>query len=130
MSKGQVESLSRPTQVKEGFVVDDAAAQDQVFHCRRCGQQVTFCGGWAPPDHPELASGICSHCLMRERAEGLPVEVVASIRAAARAGQLPAVKLARDQLGWSLLDAILLVDVLTTGSEPVISPSLDEGDRD
>ena len=73
--------------------------RDQVFLCSRCGQRVVFVGGWAPPDHPELASGVCSLCHMRERAEGLPVADLQAIRTAASSGVLPAVKVVRERLG-------------------------------
>jgi hypothetical protein len=79
---------------------------------------VTFVGGWAPPDHPELASEVCSTCRMRERADGLPASDVAAIRAAARVGTLPAVKVARERLGWSLSEAVSLVHVLSADAEP------------
>jgi hypothetical protein len=77
-----------------------------------------FVGGWAPPDHPELASGVCSTCRMRERADALPAVDVEAIRAVARAGVLPAVKVARERLGWSLNEAVSLVHLLLAGAEP------------
>jgi hypothetical protein len=103
-------------------VVDGPRAPDQVFDCRRCGQRVVFVGGWAPPDHPELASGVCSTCRMRERAAGLPAADVAAIHAAARGGVLAAVKVARERLGWSLNEAVSLVHVLGAAAEPDVAP--------
>ena len=98
--------------------MDRPRSLDQVFDCRRCGQRVTFVGGWAPPDHPELASGVCSTCRMRERADSLPATDVEAIRTAARVGILPAVKVARERLGWSLNEAVSLVHVLGADAEP------------
>jgi hypothetical protein len=92
-----------------------------VFHCSRCGQRVVFFGGWAPPDHPELASGVCSTCRMRERAEGLPAADVEAIRAAASGGVLPAVKVVSERLGWSLNEAVSLVHVLSSQANRRIS---------
>jgi len=91
---------------------------DRVLRCIRCGQFVVFFGG-RPPDDPELASGVCSTCRMRERADGLPAADLEAIRAAAKGGILPAVKVARERLGWSLQDAVSLVHVLGTDAEQV-----------
>jgi hypothetical protein len=102
--------------------VDSPRSPDQVFDCHRCGQRVTFVGGWAPPDHPELASGVCSTCRMRERANGLSADDVAAIRTAARIGTLLAVKVARGRLGWSLNEAVSLVHVLRADAEPGAAP--------
>ena len=90
---------------------------DSVLCCTRCGQFTVFFGG-RPPDHPELASGVCSRCQLRERAEALPMEDVVAIRAAATIGVLPAVKMARERLGWSLQDAVSLVHLWGTDAEP------------
>lgn len=98
--------------------MDSPRPPDQVFDCRRCGQRVTLVGGWAPPDHPELASGVCSTCRMRERAGGLPAADVKAIRAAALVGTLPAVKVARERLGWGINEAVSLIHVLVTDTEP------------
>lgn len=91
---------------------------DQVFDCRRCGWRVTFFGGWAPPDHPELVSGVCSTCRMRERANRLPAADVEAIRGAASGGVLPAVKVARERLGWSLNEVVSLVLMLGIDAAP------------
>lgn len=107
---------------EEAPAVDSPRSPDQVFDCQRCGQRVTFIGGWAPPDHPELASGVCSLCRMRERACGLPTADVAAIRAAARIGTLPAVQVARERLGWGINEAVSLVQVLITDTEPGAAP--------
>ena len=98
--------------------MDNPRPPDQAFDCRRCGQRVTFVGGWAPPDHPELASGVCPTCRMRQRADGLPAADVEAIRAAARVGVLPAVRLARERLGWSLNEASSLVHLLGADTGP------------
>jgi hypothetical protein len=81
---------------------------DQVLRCICCGRFVVFFGGRAP-DQPELASGVCSECRMRERTDGLPVADLKAIRAARAAGLVPAVKVARERLGWSPEDAVSLV---------------------
>ncbi len=99
-------------------MVESPRCPDQVFDCRRCGQRVTFVGGWAPTDHPELASGVCSTCHMLERANSLPTADLEAIRMAARVGILPAVKVARERLGWSLKEAVSLVHVLVADAEP------------
>jgi hypothetical protein len=57
-------------------------------------------------------------CRMRERAAGLPAADVEAIRAAARVGTLPAVKLVRDRLGWGINESVSLVHVLVTDAEP------------
>ena len=90
---------------------------DQVFRCTRCGQASVFVGGWAPPDHPELASGICRMCRLRERAEAIPAADVEAICAAMSGGTLLAVKVTRERLSCSLHDAVSLVDLLTGNTE-------------
>jgi hypothetical protein len=94
-------------------------SRDQVHRCIRCGQRVVFAGGWAPPDHPELVSRVCSTCRMRERADGLPAADVEAILAAASGGILPAVMVVRERLGWSLNEAVSLVHVLRDRAEPL-----------
>jgi hypothetical protein len=89
---------------------------DQVLKCIRCGQFVVFCGG-RPPDHPELASGVCSECRMRERADGLQEADLKAILAAASSGVIPAIKVVRERLGWSLQDAVSLLNVLGIHAE-------------
>jgi hypothetical protein len=59
---------------------------------------------------------------MRERAADLPAADVEAIRAAARIGTLPAVKLARERLGWGINESMSLVHVLVTDAEPVAAP--------
>ncbi len=86
---------------------------DQVLRCIRCGQFVVFFGGRLP-DHPELSSGVCTTCRMRERADHLPAADLEAIRAAASGGVLPAVKFVRERLGWSIHDAVSLVHLLGT----------------
>jgi hypothetical protein len=55
---------------------------------------------------------------MRERADALPAVDVEAIRAAARGGVLPGIKVARERLGWSLNDAVSLVQVLGAEAAP------------
>jgi hypothetical protein len=88
-----------------------------VYRCTRCGQRVVF-GALAPPNHPELVSRVCWTCRMKERADALPAVDVEAIRAAARGGVIPAVKLARERLGWSLNEAAWLVHMLGADAEP------------
>lgn len=92
-------------------------AQDQVFQCKRCGECVTFVGVWAPPDHPDLVSGDCSICRMRESVDNLPAAAVEAIREAARGGVLPAIREVKEKLGWPLREASLLVHVLQSQPE-------------
>lgn len=91
---------------------------DQTFRCVRCGQFTVFVDGRTPPEHPEFASDVCSTCRMRERAAGLSAADVVAIRAAARSGVLPAVKVARERLGWPLKEAVSLIHVLGADAEP------------
>jgi hypothetical protein len=91
---------------------------NQVYHCIRCGQRVIFPGRWVPSDHPELLSRICSTCRMRERADGLMTADVEAVLEAASGGVLPAVKVVRERLGWSLNEAVSLVWVLLDREKP------------
>jgi hypothetical protein len=54
---------------------------------------------------------------MRGRAEALPAADVEAILAAATGGVLPAVKVVRQRLGWSLNDAVSLVHLLRERAE-------------
>jgi DNA-directed RNA polymerase subunit RPC12/RpoP len=84
-----------------------------VYRCIRCGQRVILCA----PDHPELVSRVCWTCRMQERADALMAGDVEAIRAAARGGVIPAIKLARERLGWSLNEAAWLVQMLGGDAE-------------
>lgn len=84
---------------------------------------MTFVGGWAPADHPELASGVCSTCRMRESADNLPSTTVEAIRQAAKVGVLPAIIVVKEKLGWSLQEARLLVHVLQSQRESGVTPN-------
>jgi hypothetical protein len=65
---------------------------------------------------------------MRERANALPAADVEAILAAASGGELPAVKVARERLGWSLNEVVSLVYVLRHWAEP--SAAADRGRDD
>jgi len=85
-------------------------ARNSAYRCTRCGGLVTF-GALIPPDHPDLVSRVCWTCRMKERADAVPVAEVEAIRATARGGKIQAIKLARERLGWSLIEAAWLVEV-------------------
>jgi hypothetical protein len=55
---------------------------------------------------------------MRERADALTAADVGAIRAAARIGTLPAVKVGQERLGWQLGELVLLVHMLAADAEP------------
>ena len=92
-------------------------SRQTVYRCIRCGQRVIF-GECVSPDHPELVSRVCSTCALRERAEKISAVDMEAIRAAARGGVIPAVKLAFERLGWSLNEAAWLVHEIRSNREP------------
>jgi hypothetical protein len=69
-------------------------------------------------DLPGLAAGVCTFCHMRSVAAALPASDLDAIRVAAECSTLAAVKEARERLGWSLREAILLVHAMCGAPEP------------
>jgi hypothetical protein len=87
------------------------ARRYREFLCRRCGQRVIGHSEYLD-QFPWLASGICSTCQIQERLAGIPEADRAAIRDAAGRGTLAAVKEARKRLGWSITDAVSVVELL------------------
>lgn len=119
MTESRCEMCGKPAEPTPigALLCPSCQSEYRVFQCIRCGQRVMLHCGSAPPDHPELISRVCSTCRMRERADGLPAADVEAIVASTSGGTLAAVMVARERLGWSLREAVELVQVLRDRAE-------------
>jgi hypothetical protein len=86
--------------------------QYEVYQCSQCGISTLILKS-------ARSSDICSRCAIRARLDAVPEEYRQAIReATAEGGNIAAIRKARDILGWSLYDAMQVVQELRDCAGP------------